>query len=289
MAFVRRRIDVTFALGLGSFGESGFNTVKLTGLRTSVHIQKIGAAMAELNMRIFGLDLSTMSELTATSPNSMYVRDNRVRIEAGDDDAGMAVVFQGTLNAGWANLGGSPEVYYQCSALSGLFAALKPVSPTSFNGGVDVALVMSGLATQMGLGFVNFGVSVQIASPYLAGTARMQAETIARAANIEWDDSNGVLAIWPKNGSRGAFLPTISAASGMKGYPVFTGQGIAVETIYRPGIEFGQLVRVESDLKPASGEWTISLIEHTLESEMPGGAWFTRFEGFPRFGTAPAK
>ena len=33
MSFTRKRIDVTISLGTGTFGETGANTVTLTGLR----------------------------------------------------------------------------------------------------------------------------------------------------------------------------------------------------------------------------------------------------------------
>jgi hypothetical protein len=52
-----------------------------------------------------------------------------------------------------------------------------------------------------------------------------------------------------------------------------------VTTTYNPTIRFGSSVKVETDLASnnASGVWSVNVLVHTLEAEIPGGAWQTRF------------
>lgn len=296
-SFVRRRIDVTFQLGTGAFGESGTDTVKLSGLRCSAHIVKAGGtSMGMVSLRVFGMSLSLMNQLTALSTQVMMDRKNTLLIEAGDDQSGIAPVFIGTLTQGWGDLQGSPEAFYECTALAGYFDAVKPIPPSSFPVGADAAVVLSGLATLAGLKFENSGVSVQLSSPYFPGTVRQQIARCADAANIAWTIDDDVLAIWPRGSSRGGKIPLVSPDTGLASYPSFTGQGISVTTLFNPSISFGGRVKIDSRLlnsitieQAEPGVWFVSTLMHDLESEMPGGAWFTRFEGYPLYGNAPAK
>jgi hypothetical protein len=104
---------------------------------------------------------------------------------------------------------------------------MKPVQASSYAGPTDVAVIMADLAKQMGYTFENNGVSVILASPYFWGTERQQAISAATAADIflVLDNENGIMAIVPKSGARGTPVPVISAATGMVGYPVYTGPG----------------------------------------------------------------
>ncbi|MDE1138199.1 MAG: hypothetical protein PW999_00800 [Paraburkholderia tropica] len=55
MSFLKKRIDVTISLGTGQFGESGSNTVTLSGLRVKALIQAApGDAMPALQPRRCG-------------------------------------------------------------------------------------------------------------------------------------------------------------------------------------------------------------------------------------------
>ncbi|MGA9869288.1 MAG: hypothetical protein WBQ75_22880, partial [Acetobacteraceae bacterium] len=172
----------------------------------------------------------------------------------------------------------------------GLQDAMRPVPPTSYPGTPDAAVILAGLADQMGYAFENNGVSVILSQPYFPGTARTQALACAKAANIEMfiDDTSQTLAIWPKGGNRGGEIPLISKDTGMVGYPAYSGgQQMRVTTLYNPSIRFGGQVKVQSSITPADGEWTVNKITHHLESMMPGGEWFTYLEGY-HLGLAPS-
>jgi hypothetical protein len=62
----------------------------------------------------------------------------------------------------------------------------------------------------------------------------------------------------------------------MVGYPMFSSDGIIVTCLYNPDIMQGGKVNVTSSLKVACGVWNITRVSHELDSEIPGGQWYTQ-------------
>ena len=90
MAFTKKRIEFTFQLGTGAFGEDGFNTVTVAALRSQVQIASAGGpSMGMANFRIYGMTPSMMNSLSyivRASDGQVQIRLNRVQINAGDAD-----------------------------------------------------------------------------------------------------------------------------------------------------------------------------------------------------------
>lgn len=283
MSFVRRRLDVTITLGEGNFGESGQNTVTLTGLRVSTTIVKAGdPGFDTAQVRLWGLTLSQMNAITTLGKPLQFFRNNTITLSAGDA-SGVAVVFTGTIQSAYQDFTGAPDSSINIIAFVGLLDANKPVTPTSFQGPADVGVIMSGLAVQMTppLAFENNGVQVTLNSPYFPGTPRAQVEACAKAANVYWAIDGTVLAIWPKDGHRGGLIPLISPETGLVGYPQWTQNGVLLKTLYNPGIVYGAQIELKSSITPANGKWIVNKITYELESEMPdGGAWFSDLEAY---------
>lgn len=280
MSFVRRKISVTFTISEGAFDGTDANIVTVQNLRTSATILKIGGrGMGSLNLRIYGLHASLMNKLSTLGLTPMEQRHNSVSVSAGDDEAGMAIVFIGTIQNGYVDYMGAPEVSFNVQAFSGLEALVKPVQPSSYRGSTDVATIMGNLAAIMNLKFENNGVNVKLAYPYFSGTAREQALDCVEHANIEWNNmDNGVLAIWPKGSSRGGSILEISPETNLVGYPAYTSWGVTITITFNPSINYGSKIKLVSSLLPACGEWVIYRIEYILESETPEGEWFCYLE-----------
>lgn len=282
MAFSRRIIDLEFQLGEGDFGEAGVNTVKLTGLRCTADISKAGgASMSQLDLRVFGMPLDVMNKLTVLNKLAFQQqRFNSVIVSAGDTDSGVAAVFGGTIQEAWADGREAPDVFFHVSAFSGMFEFSKPIPPTSYNGSVDVATALGGIATQMGYSLENSGVTGKIQSGYWPGTLGAQLKAVCRHANVDYllDPVNRVLAVWPKGTSRDGAAIEISAQTGMVGYPAFTQNGLQFTTIYNPSLVFGRTVNITSDFTAANHAWTVAAISHNLDTLTPGGRWFTEVE-----------
>jgi len=283
VSFVTRRIDVTIALGEGNFGNTGANTVKLQNLRVSCQIQRSGLPGADTaNVKIYGISLSLMNQLSQLGAVTTYLRNNRILIEAGDADAGMSTAFNGTIDWSAASIDEQPYAFLEVAAFTGILPALKPAAATSFQGSADAADVIQGIAKRMGYGFENNGVSVQLGTPYFSGSARQQLLTCINAANIYGyiDDVKKVIAIWPIGGSRAGSIPLVSVESGMVGYPRFSDFNIALRTRYNPSLTMGGDFTVKSTLTGANKKWTVNQLGHNLESQIPGGAWFSDFQGY---------
>ncbi len=281
-SYVQRKINVVFTLGIGTWGQSGADTVTLSGLRVSAEITKAGGkSMGELQMRVYGMTQSQMNKLSTLGMMVQEVRRNNVAIMAGDDVNGMSLVYEGTIFDAWVDHEGDPETVFNVIGHAGLFEAIKPVPARSYSGTADAAVIMADIAGQMGLAFENNGVSVPLSNPYYAGTARVQAERCADAANINWIIDNGKLAIWPMGGSRGGVVPLISPATGMVGYPAYNSSGIVVKSLFNPSIVYGGAIEVQSSLTPACGKWVVQTLAYNLESETPNGAWFCQMRATP--------
>lgn len=283
MSFTRKQISVQITLGEGQFGEDGSNTVTLTNHRTVVNIGCAGGeSMGALQMRMYGLKDDLINTLTTIGPiNTAIHAKNTISISAGDNVTGLSQIYVGTINEAWGDYQGAPEVSFNVTGFAGLLEAVKPVQPISFQGSADVASLMSGLAKTMGVGFENNGVTAQLSNPYLPGTAWQQVQACARAADIRFALDRGTLSIWPKTGARAGGVPVVSPATGLVGYPSFSSNGLALTMTFNPNIQIGGQVQVQSSVKMANGTWTVFDISHAIESERPGGAWFTQIQCIP--------
>ncbi len=273
--YAQRALDVTFELGEGEFGESGANSVKLSGLRVSSRIIKAGGpSMGTAQLQIYGMTLDKMNQLSTLGLRPTTVRKNTIMIDAGDKGGLLSSVFLGNITNAWFDGQAAPEVPFQVLAHVGGFDAVKPIPPTSYKGNANAADILSGLAAKMGKSFENNGVSVVLSNPYYTGSARDQALKCVKEAGIQWNGlDNKTLAIWPSGQSRGGAVALVSKNTGMEGYPTFTSQGITVSTLFNPSIGFGQKIKVESDLTGANGEWVVYALNYDLDAEFPQGRW----------------
>ncbi len=315
-SYAQRAIDVTIQLGEGSFGLTGQNTVKLSGLRAVATIQKYGfPGFDTATLRVYGIQPSVMNAVSTLGAPLPMARNNTVQISAGDAVNGMANVFQGTINDAWQDFDDAPDTFLSIVGQPGGFEALRPVPAISFPGGADVATIVSGIATTMNRAFVNNGVKVHLANPYFAGTALEQAHEVARAANIELYDDGATIWIWPRNGVRFASqnsalassipsspaqtsVPLISAASGMIGNPRWTSQGCSFRCLFNPSIQaggppgspqFGGVVRIESKAIPsANAMWYVNSLVLNLSAQVPGGPWECAAECSRLIGAPPS-
>lgn len=275
-SFTKKRIRLTFTLATGNFGETGSNTLTLEGLRVISDIQHAGGAMmSTATLQIFGMSQSDMNQLTTLAWRALSVVRNTVKIEAGDDETGLSEIFAGQILNAWADYASSPDVYLRVEAQAAYFDQINPVAPASYTGSTDVATIMAGLAKLMGLTFENNGVNVKLMNPYLPNTALEQARAVAKAANIDLYIDGLILAITPKGVARAAGIPFINPESGLVGYPTFDKVGVAFRCLYNAAILFGGQVKLESSVTPANGTWRVYNVAHQLESERPGGAWFS--------------
>lgn len=305
MSFSEKQITLTVQLAQNTqtnqpstFAESGGNTVTISGLRTSVRAQNIGAPVdARARVKVWGLTPSLMNQLSTLGLVFNLVPKNQLTIQAGDVGGQPTTIFTGTIYSAYGDYESQPDVPFVFDCLQGGADSVVSTPPTSVAGSADVATLMSGFARQMSLGFENNGVSVSLNNPYFSGAAKDQATQCAEHANISWGVVNGnTLSIWPKGSNRNTpNVPIISKATGMIGYPAFTQQGIIVRTLFNPQIAFGGLVEVQStvlsgisNVQPQVNsslatqssstfptQWAVNKLDLDLDAFYPKGQWMS--------------
>jgi hypothetical protein len=302
MSFVQRKIDVAITLGDTANGNPNVfsqtkatgpsNTITLSGLRVSAKILKAGfpqIGMAQIS--IYGMDKPTMDQISTLGIKVQLSPRNTVTVFAGDD-SGMTIVFVGTILLAWGDFSAEPDVAFHIQAQTAYGIANIPYNPSSFQGSVDAVTILQGLATAANLNFENNGVSgVKISNAYLYGSPLDQIKKIKQTGSNQFrvgiDD--GTLFIVKKGEPRGGLVPLISSDTGMVAYPNYNSLGITLRTIFNPSIGFMKKIQVKSSLgggkdnTGANGTWVVYGLDHTLESQVPGGQWFSTIQA-SRFG-----
>ena len=275
MNVAHNKIDVQITLGEGDFGDAAkSDTITLSGLRVQAQIVKAAMPGSEsAHIRIYGLTLSQLNQLTRLGKPIQAVRNNGIRLFASDDTGAMGLVFQGTIYDCYGDFDGMPDVVLNITSMGGLFDLGNPIDPSSFKGGADVAVIMQQIAQKAGKQFKNDGVSVQMKWEYVPGAAFDQMTAIAEHAGINAIVEGDTIVIWPKNKARTGDGPTISKDNGLIGYPKFADFGMMISVRYRPGFIYGGVFTLQTQIENANGKWGIYRLAYNLESEMPGGRW----------------
>jgi hypothetical protein len=278
--YAERQITLTFEFGEGSFGGGGQSALTLAGLRVLVQVELANlpsTGMAQI--RVYGMTRSHMNQLSKAGL-VWEDRKNNVRVEAGDAKSGMATVFYGNIFEAYPEMTEAPNSAFVIIATPASDLQLKPVKPVAFPGATDAATALTSILQGSGSGLTleNNGVNVKLASPYFAGTAWSQILRCIRAADCfaHLDRPKGVLAIWPKKGSRSGGSPVISAETGMIGYPSYQQTQVIVRTLFDPSIKsngVGNEIQIKSIFDAANGKFSIIHITYNLASQLPNGPW----------------
>lgn len=278
------------------FSGTGSDTITLSGFRTSVRIGNYGAyGGSTAEIRIYGIDESTMNELSALGQVFNLVAKNSILVSAGNPKWGFSPVFGGTIMFAMPDYNAAPNVPFIMRCQSGYLSGVVPIPASSFPQPTDVATIMSGFANQLGLAFENNGITVKIPPSYFPGTINQQIRKLAQAANINADivDAGARLAIWPIGGGRtskaGQNIPLISKDTGMINYPTVSPNGyLIVNTLFNPEISFGSIVKVQSTRVPTANKtWVVQRLDLELDSLIPKGQWKAILQCYPQNLTAP--
>ena len=282
--FAVRKINLTFQLGTGNYGTSTATPVTYTGLRVVAKIEFTTTPdNASATILVYGLTLSDMNALTQAGL-VWRTRDNLVTLQAGDDLIGMATVFRGLMLEAYPEIS-QPDSPLHIEAIPSSLFQLKPVVTSTFPGAASAATVFGTLAKGAGLTLENNGVNAVLSNPYFWGTSWQQILSAGRAANafVFVDTVAGVLAIWPKDGSRAGAALQVSPATGMIGYPNFQANQVTVHQLFAPNNlpAVGKTMQITSQIPAATGKFTITSVNFDLASQLPDGPWEQTIVGVP--------
>ena len=275
----KKELKFVITLGTGKFGSSNANQITLQGFRAQALIDRAGGMMmGQLRAKIYGVSQADMNSITTLQWKPGNTVTNTIQVFA-IDGAQQSLVFTGYIINAWGDYAGVPQAFLMIQAQQAFLNQVQAVPPRSYAGPVDVATVLGQICNDMGFTLENNGVSVMLTDVYVANTNIQQIRTLAKAANIDIYFDDTILAICPRNAPRTAFVPIISPQTGLVGYPTFDGTGVNFMSLFNPLIVFGGLVDIQTSITQAAGKWIASNIGLNLESEKPGGSWFSTVRG----------
>lgn len=279
MSFAQKRLRAVFIRSSGSFAGSDSNTIAYENLRMSAVIaDTTGFYQGTLDLLIWGLKPADMADLfwIIGSPIRVHPQDY-IQLWAGEGST-LSMAWAGQVTTAQPDYSAMPDVPLHVSAQVAGDIALQPAAAMTFPGGKPVEEIMQTLAGAAGLTLQNNGVAgPTLSDQTLRGAALEQIDRAARAAGIDYKIENGNLIIWPRGGARQGDVPVIEPGSGLIGYPERNPIGVNFRCEWSPLIRGGGLVELRtSALTPqTAGRWRMLMIEHHLEAEVPGGAWFS--------------
>jgi hypothetical protein len=278
-SFQSRHIRVTFKLATGSFNKLGDpDTVVYTGMRVKCEIHAPGGwEFAQLRAEIYGIAAETTNRLTVINYQNLDVMRNSILIEATDDNGKYGSVFQGEIYIAQPDYAGAPDVPFVVEARAGLIGSLQTSSAYSFPGAQKVSSMMGYLAKELNLTLENAGVTTTLTDEYLSGSPLAKVQKLAGDAKIQfwYLPEQGILAIAPRNTSRKLNTVEVGPDTGLVGWPVKTPVGVQFTRLFSPTMFHGSPVHLTTSIPSCAGSWYIISLTHRLESEVPGGAWFT--------------
>lgn len=273
----KKQLRFVVTLAEGVFSDKN-NQVVLDGFRAVVDVQKAGGQMMSTStVRIYGLAQELMNQLTTLAFKAMSYVKNTIDIIAIDGDQ-QVLIFRGQIINAWGDYSGMPDVCLYIETQTGYFQQLELGDPLVYKGTANVSDLMLTLAKRLGVPLENNNVTAKISNPNYPGSTIDQIRNLASDTKTDFYLDDTVLAICPRGLTRKpqtANAPLISSQSGLIGYPTFDKVGITFNTLFNPSIKFGSQIIMESDIPQANGLWQVCSMVHKLESEKPGGAWFT--------------
>ena len=276
--FAKRKINLEFRLAIDEQGDTQGPVVKVDGHRCSVSYTVFnGWSQGQVHVAVWGLPLSTINELTTIGPVMSARKNNGINIFAGDDPGKMSKVYSGIIYMAWADFQAAPENVLHIVAYSSALAQVKIAPTRSFPGEKNISEILQEIADEQQLTFEdNLLKPIFLRDQHCKGDVLSQIRDICYKANVNWTIEVGILAIWPKDRSRIRELIPVNKDTGLVGYPMFSSQGVILKMLYNPEIIQGGKIVLKSSLTPANGKWTVATCMHMLESEIPGGQWFTQ-------------
>lgn len=286
LSFQRRRLRVTFKLASGTFARDGDpDTLVLEGYRAQVEIDAPGGyEFATCRLRIYGVDRFDMDRMTVINYQNVDFMRNTVQVDASDDNGQFTTVFFGEVYTSQPDWAGMPDVPFVAEARSGLIGSLSASASTSFPGPQKVSLIMSRLAKELNVAFEDNGVISTVTDMSLVGSPLHKVQTLADAARIQYWflPEQSLLAIAPMGISRKSDAVDYNIDTGLVGFPTKTHNGIMFTALFNPSTFHGCKIKMQSAVSACNGEWYVISMSHRLDSETPGGAWFTHFVATPQ-------
>ncbi|WP_395495887.1 baseplate hub protein [Acetobacter sp. KSO5] len=288
-----RAVDVTFRLLSQAFGPNGEDTVTLSGLRVHAEVTQARFPTAEsATVRIEGMTPDVMNRLSMAAPDPTRQSASELILTTQDGAGGNTLIFQGGVTLAYVDYTTAPNVAFVAQAFSTVLPNAMTATPTGYRGAVSAGQVLATIASKAGLSLHIQDVAATLHDPYFHGSPGQQLtqclETVPLCAGL----GRGQLSVWPATSAASQPTPlgitqalSLSAETGLIGYPAWSAGGLALRMLFNPLVSFNSLIALHSRYQPAGwgqqngpvpvGLWRAIQVRHTLQTETPHGAWFT--------------
>ncbi|MCC8189697.1 MAG: hypothetical protein LIP77_03530 [Planctomycetes bacterium] len=257
----------------------------ITGLGISATVTKPGPPqLPTAKVNIFGCSMQDLEAFTTVSFEAQQFEENRITLLAGEEGGSMNVVFMGEVASSFANFNLAPDPVLQIDASAGFFPARIIGTPESQQEPAAVCDLCQKWANQAGYNFLGMKLNLPVAAgTVVSGSPIDKITKTCEDVGVTAIVDDGTIIILGKDEKRDGPIPLISRENGLINYPDFTSKGIKFTTLYRPDILLCGMVKVESIVPKASGEWQVTSMKHTLSTQSLGGSnaagtWVTEVE-----------
>ena len=279
-SYTEKKIRLTVTRGQGVFASSKTNTIVFEGLR--IQFQGLmaqgteeGTGQMKSTTAVFGLPESDMNDLYFVGdPGELAAPFSSMLVEAGDDETGMMFVHHGQIINAAQDFNAQPDAAFVIDTQAGYDMQTTLIGPSSYDKGVPVSVVLKDMAKRAALNYVDQGIQDgPTTGVYEAHAARDQIAAICTHYNIGSQIEGGTLYVWDKKAGRSGEIPTISAQTGLMGYPVRRSNQVSFRCLFNPKVRYNGPVRLDSIITQVNGLWFPSMVQVTLQSQTPGGFW----------------
>lgn len=289
MSVLRRRVwSVTIGTKVGSL-EVGLN---VSGHRCEFKIDKtIEAKPNTCVLRIWNLSREQRSALVEQRPAEGKTRGIPVRISAGYEETGPALLFLGDLRIATNTRQGADWISTIESG-DGEAAKQNARLNVAYGPGTDPAVALRAIVKALGLDPGNSakaaaalkagGVAKLFAQrAILSGSAWQHAQDFCRSADLEFSVQEGAIQITKRGETIEGRVVRLSPETGLIGSPSVDAKGILTATsLLQDGLSPGRLVVLDSP--STQGNFRIERTSYTGDTH--GQPWYAEIEG-PRFGS----
>lgn len=271
MTYKKRSLKFEFKLKSGAFDDKGNDTLTIDNVKAEVEVGAYGGDPGtNLEARVFGLSLDLMSTLSYKGVQWNGAQQNMMKVWADGNP-----IFFGSITNCFADMNQMPDAPLIVSAFATGFDQSITAPPFSARGSVDAADIITSIAKSIGFTVVNNGVSYPLLNPYFDGNPIEQIIKVSKACGFNIDTRIGVIYIWPQTGAVDDVKPLVSKETGLMGYPIFNNYGVNFQSIFSNLFVLGRRIQLNTELKNASGIYTIVAAKHHLSTWTEGGPWST--------------
>ena len=270
-----RYIVVKIILDDSCFLSTGTNEIVIKDLTMEVILShQMGFQLAQADLTIYGLSLSTIQSLSKINIYGYNVPKNQLFIYAGytlDANGFPPLAFIGAIYNAGANLN-NPDYPMKISSMSLTFDQNLTIPSSSVKGDIPIDNLLKSIVSKMqGYNYLSNGVKGSIRNPNYTGSYVAQIRNICDDYGLAMAIENDTIYVSTIGEDEGAPTLNISVDNYLIKRPQLSEFGVDIIIWYTPSIEILQKINLTSIYAIANGVWYINAIVTTLHNR--GDKW----------------